>query len=76
MFRIFDRCRAVHNVVRILQTGVGQIWSSNNDSASVNINGNTPVPLLTNDGCRLIATTYAAGIEPPFMAFLKSKNME
>ena len=64
--------RAVHNVVRILQP-VSADLVINNDSASVNINGNTPVPLLTNDGCRLIATLTPQGLNPVH-GILKAKT--
>ena len=55
--------QAVHNVVYILQPGSAALAVSN-DSASVNINGNIPVPLLTSDGCHLIATLQSQGATP------------
>jgi hypothetical protein len=55
--------QAVHNSVIILQP-VSATLASSTDSATVNINGNTPVNLLTSDGCHLIATIAAEGAAP------------
>jgi len=55
--------QAIHNSVLLLQP-VAATLATNSDSASVNINGNTPVNLLTSDGCHLLATITSQGASP------------
>jgi len=55
--------QAKHNSVLLLQP-VSATLSSTSDSASVSINGNAPVNLLTSDGCHLIASITAHGAAP------------
>lgn len=55
--------QALHNVVYILQP-VSATLVASNDSATVSINGNTPVALLNADGCHLIAKLTPQGANP------------
>ncbi len=55
--------QAVHNVVYILHP-ISAPLAVAHDSASVNINGDAPVSLLTNGGCHLIATLKPQGSDP------------
>jgi hypothetical protein len=50
-------------MVHILQPG-GAALAAATDSASVTINGSAPVPVLTGDGCHLLATIEPGGASP------------
>jgi len=55
--------QAIHNSVIILQP-VAATLASSTDSATITINGDRPVNLLTTDGCHLIATVASRGSAP------------